>query len=61
MARKACKNCKKIYEGDKCPECGSTEHTESFKGQVIILNSEESQIAKKMNLKGKGTYAVKTK
>jgi len=61
MTKKACKNCKRIYEGDKCPECGSREHTESYKGRVIVLNPEESKIAKEMKLKQKGHYAIKTK
>ncbi len=61
MARKACKICKTIYEGDKCPKCESKESTESWKGRVIILNSEESEVAKKMKIKEKGTYAIKTK
>lgn len=58
---KACKNCKTIYEGNKCPKCGSQEATESWKGKVMILNSEQSEIAKKLKIKDKGTYAIKTK
>ncbi len=58
---KACKNCKTIYSGDKCPKCESKESTESWKGRVIITNVEESEIAKKMKIKEKGAYAVKTK
>jgi len=58
---KACKICKTIYEGDKCPKCESKESTESWKGRVIIANTEKSEIAKKMKIKEKGTYAIKTK
>jgi len=61
MAKKACKNCKMIYEGDKCPGCGSSEFTESWKGRVIIINPEQSQIAKKMKINKKGVHAIKTK
>ena len=60
MKQRACKICKRIFEGDKCPACGSKESTESFKGKTIILNPEKSEIAKKLNTKEKGTYAIKT-
>ena len=50
-----------IYEGDKCPGCGSSEFTESWKGRVIIINPEQSQIAKKMKINKKGVHAIKTK
>jgi len=58
---RACKICKKIYEGDKCPECGSQEHTEEFKGRVMIFDSENSEIAKNLKVKKAGLYAIKTK
>jgi len=58
---KACKNCRIMYEGDKCPKCGSSDNTESWKGKVVILNPESSEIAKKMKIDQKGTYAIKTK
>lgn len=61
IKQKACKICKAIYEGDKCPECGNQEYTEEFKGKVMILDAENSEIAKKMNIAKKGLYAVKTK
>ena len=57
---KACKNCKTIYTGAKCPRCGSEEGNEGFKGKVVVLDSENSQIAKNLKLKEKGTYAIKS-
>ena len=60
--QKACKICNKIYEeGNKCPNCGSKEFTESFKGRVVIINPEKSEIAQKLNIKCKGDYAIKTR
>lgn len=56
---RACKRCKTIYEGAKCPKCGSEEASESFKGRVVILQPEQSEIAQHLHLKEKGTYAVK--
>jgi len=59
--KKACKICKRIYTGDKCPECGSQEYTEEFKGRVMIFNAEDSETAKNLKIKKAGLYAIKTK
>lgn len=60
MKQKACKICNTIYEGDKCLTCESKESTESFKGRIVILDSEKSEIAKKLDIKEKGNFAIKT-
>ncbi|MGB9707739.1 MAG: transcription elongation factor subunit Spt4 [Candidatus Pacearchaeota archaeon] len=58
--KKACKKCKALVEsGDKCPLCQSTQLVDSWKGQVVILKPEESEIAKEIGIKQKGTYAIK--
>lgn len=56
---KACKQCKSIYEGPKCPKCGSEESTESYKGTVVIIKPDESEVAKNLKIKEKGNYAIK--
>ncbi|MEK6854781.1 MAG: transcription elongation factor subunit Spt4 [Nanoarchaeota archaeon] len=58
-SQKACKQCKAIYSGAKCPKCGSEEFTETFKGKVVILRPEESVIAQKLDKKEKGVYTIK--
>lgn len=58
---KACKICKRIYtEGNKCPNCESKEFTDTFKGRIVVINPEESEIANKLNIKQKGNFAIKT-
>ena len=57
---KACRKCKTVYKGTKCPKCGSEEASDTFKGKIFILRPEESEIAKKINIKEKGEYAIKT-
>lgn len=59
MIKAACKKCRVIFEGSKCPKCGSEEINENFKGKVIILKPEESEIAKNLKIKEKGTFAIK--
>jgi len=35
--------------------------TEGFKGRVLVLIPEKSEIAQKLNIKHKGNFAIKTK
>ncbi|MBU2612218.1 MAG: DNA-binding protein [Nanoarchaeota archaeon] len=60
---KACRICRAIYElsSDKCPNCGSKESTDSYKGKIHVLNHEKSEIADKLNLKSNGKFAIKTR
>ena len=57
--QKACKNCRFIFTGNKCPKCGSEEARDSFRGKVTVLNPEQSEIAQRLNIKEKGEYAIK--
>ncbi len=60
MAHKACKKCKAVVEsGNTCPICGSQELIDSYKGKLVVLRPEESEIAKNVKITKKGTYAVK--
>jgi DNA-directed RNA polymerase subunit E" len=56
---KACKNCKLIYIGDKCPNCDKGDTSDTFKGKVEIVNPEKSELAKEMKIDKSGTYAIK--
>jgi DNA-directed RNA polymerase subunit E" len=59
---KACKLCKTIVEeGEKCSNCESKELTEGFKGRIVVLNPEKSELAQKVGLKEKGNFAIKTR
>jgi len=59
--QKACKNCNRIHETEKCQVCGSDDSTESFKGRIVVLSPEKSEIAKKLKLSEKGNFALKTR
>jgi DNA-directed RNA polymerase subunit E" len=61
VKEKACKVCNTIFDGDKCPRCESKESTESFKGRIVVLQPEKSEIAPKLNIKSKGNFAIKTR
>jgi DNA-directed RNA polymerase subunit E" len=56
---KACKKCRVIIaQGDVCPICGSSDMTAKWSGYVVILNSEKSELAKKLGITANGTYAL---
>ena len=59
MVDKACRNCHMITDGNVCPECKCTDLSDDFSGVVIILDPENSEIAKLMNINKKGRYAVR--
>lgn len=61
MTERACKGCNMIYEGDKCPGCGSQEYSEEIKGTIIIFDPENSEIAKNAKITKKGKYLIKSK
>ena len=61
MVDRACRNCHVITDGNICPECKSTDLSDDFSGVVIILDPERSEIAKLMNIKKKGRYAVRVR
>lgn len=56
---KACKKCKSLVEGNVCQNCQSVQLADNWKGRAVILNTEQSEIAKKLNVHKKGEYALK--
>jgi RNA polymerase subunit RPABC4/transcription elongation factor Spt4 len=60
MALKAVKATKELIESDEQGKYDSDDLTETFKGRLIILNPEQSEIAKNVKITKKGTYAIKT-
>ncbi len=57
---KACRTCRRVVEDSKeCPECKGTSFTTFWKGYVVIINPEKSEIAKKMGITNPGKYALR--
>ena len=61
IKEKACLNCKTIYFGDKCTNCGETPATETFKGRMHVFDAEKSEIAEKLSINTDGEFAIKLK
>jgi len=56
--RRACKKCRRIYEDLKvCPECNE-KLSENWKGIIIVVDVQTSEIAKKLNITKPGKYAL---
>ena len=58
MAKKACKDCKRILKSSICPVCKTSNTTGNFQGVVIIFDPE-SEVAKKLGITAPGKYALK--
>lgn len=61
MSEKACTNCHFVTKENVCPKCKSTSLSEDFSGIVIVFDPENSAIARTMNIKDKGRYALKVR
>lgn len=57
----ACRQCHTITNGEECPACQSTDLSKDYLGYVIILDHEESMIARKMGIEAPGKYALKVR
>jgi DNA-directed RNA polymerase subunit E" len=44
-----------------CPECKSTSVSEDWTGVVVIIDPEKSQIAKTLDIKKPGRYALRVR
>jgi len=61
MSEKACSNCHHITKDNICGRCKSTNFSEDFSGLVVMFDPKSSAIAKAMNIKEKGRYALKVR
>ncbi len=61
MSERACTVCHFLTKEHVCPKCRNTSLSDDFSGVVIIFEPEKSEIAKAMNIKEKGRYALKVR
>ncbi len=59
--KKVCKKCKLFIRGGECPICKGTDFSTTWKGRIIILNVEKSEVAKKLGVAQPGEYAVRVR
>ena len=59
---KACRDCHGIIErGKSVCNCGSNSLSDDWSGYVIIVDAKGSEIAKKLEIKKAGRYALKVR
>ena len=61
MSLRACRNCHLIITANTCPECKSTNVSDDWTGVVVIIDPEKSQIAKTLDIKKPGRYALRVR
>ena len=61
MTEKACRECHFISYGSICPNCKATNLSDDFSGKVVIIDPEGSAIARAMEVKKKGHYALRVR
>jgi DNA-directed RNA polymerase subunit E" len=61
MSEKACTNCHFLTKENVCPKCKSTSLSDEYNGLVIVFDPEGSAIAKTMNIKEKGRFALRVR
>ena len=61
VKKKVCKKCKIFVDGSECPLCKSNQFSTNWQGRLNIIDANKSFIAKKIDIKSKGEYAIKVK
>lgn len=60
MAEKACPRCNYVSFEKTCPLCG-TETSDNWTGLIVVVDPDESDLAKELNINSPGRYALKVK
>jgi len=60
---KACRVCHRIVPktANMCPDCKTQDLSTDYTGEVIILDPENSEIAKRIKITKKGRYALRVR
>jgi DNA-directed RNA polymerase subunit E" len=61
LTLKACRNCSFLTDAETCPNCGGASLSEDWTGYVWVLDPQDSEIAKKLNITKQGRYALKVR
>ena len=56
-----CRQCHRVVEGEACTVCGSPMLTQDWAGYLVIIDPEHSEMARRLNIKLPGRYALKVR
>lgn len=54
-----CRECGYMTSNKKCPNCGSDQFIDKYKGKAVIFDSSKSHVADVIGAKENGAYALK--
>ena len=57
---KACTVCHMISSKDSCPACGNVT-SDNWSGLLIVIDPEESELAREMNIEIPGEYCLRVR
>jgi DNA-directed RNA polymerase subunit E" len=60
MNMKSCTSCKRISTKERCPVCNNSTST-NWSGLLLIVNPENSDIAKELCIELPGEYALRVR
>jgi DNA-directed RNA polymerase subunit E" len=61
MSERACATCRSLTKESICPKCKTPTLSDDYSGLLIVFDPENSAIAKAVNIKEKGRYALKVR
>ncbi|MDM7935197.1 MAG: transcription elongation factor subunit Spt4 [Methanothrix sp.] len=61
MTEQACRECRRIVEGQVCPTCSSASLSKEWGGYVVIIDPKNSVIAQRLEITLPGRYALKVR
>ncbi|MCJ7632060.1 DNA-directed RNA polymerase, subunit E'' [Candidatus Bathyarchaeota archaeon] len=61
MPERACRNCRFISSSNVCPNCKQSSFSEDWLGELVVVDSENSTIAKNLGIKNPGRYALRVR
>ena len=61
MSEKACRQCRLISHGSVCPDCRTRNLSDDFSGLLIIFDLEQSALARAIEAKKQGRYALRVR
>ena len=59
MAKLMCPKCKRLTSTSTCPVHKDAKLVETWKGRIIVIEPEKSELAKKINIDASGEYALR--
>jgi len=59
--QKVCRNCNRVVDGEVCVVCGSNNLSDDWAGYLVIIDPNNSDIAKKLGIELPGRFALKVR